>query len=137
LRTPEARLDGAAVLVVEDEFLIAMDLQDLLERHGWRVLGPATTVPEALHLLDGTPPDVALLDVSLRRQLVTPVVERLRVLRIPFVLATAYAGPQLADLGLGGCVHVTKPFHVQRLLGALAQVVATSRSSMGGRGAWR
>ena len=127
----EAQLDGAAVLVVEDEFLIAMDLQDLLERNGWRVLGPAMTVPEALRLLDGTPPDVALLDVSLRRQLVTPVVERLRAQGIPFVLATAYDGLQLAAMGLDGAVQVTKPFHAQRLLGALARVLAGARKGEG------
>ena len=39
--------DGRLVLVVEDEFLIAMDLEFLLQQHGWRVLGPATTVAEA------------------------------------------------------------------------------------------
>lgn len=33
-----------SVLVVEDEFLIAMDIQLLLERRGWSVLGIAATV---------------------------------------------------------------------------------------------
>jgi hypothetical protein len=32
------------VLVVEDELLIAMDLEAMLREHGWRVLGPAATV---------------------------------------------------------------------------------------------
>ena len=68
-----AQPDGPAVLVVEDEFLIAMDLECLLERNGWRVLGPAATVKEALRLLDGETPDVALLDVNLRGEMVTPV----------------------------------------------------------------
>jgi CheY-like chemotaxis protein len=66
------------VLVVEDQFLIAMDLQHLLEQHGWRVLGPALAVEEALRLLDGETPDVALLDVNLRGATVIPVAEALR-----------------------------------------------------------
>ena len=45
--------DGRLVLVVEDEFLIALDLEQLLRRHGWRVLGPAATVAAALRLLAG------------------------------------------------------------------------------------
>jgi two-component system, response regulator PdtaR len=53
---------GRVVLVVEDEFLIAMDLELLLRRHGWRVLGPAATVDHALRLLRGATPDVALLE---------------------------------------------------------------------------
>ena len=48
---PEPRPRGRLVLVVEDELLIAMDLELLLQRHGWRVLGPATTLAEALRLL--------------------------------------------------------------------------------------
>ena len=48
--------DGRLVLVVEDEFLIAMDLTLLLHQHGWRVLGPAATVAEALRLLRGETP---------------------------------------------------------------------------------
>lgn len=47
-------------LVVEDEFLIAIGLELLLQRHGWRVLGPAATVAAALRLLTGERPDVAL-----------------------------------------------------------------------------
>ena len=70
---------GLVVLVVEDEFLIAMDLEAMLRDHGWRVLGPAATVAEALHLLeDGEMPDVALLDVNLRGETVVPVAEVLR-----------------------------------------------------------
>ena len=62
------------MLVVEDELLIAMDLELLLQRHGWRVLGPATTLAEALRLLAaGRTPDVALLDLNLQGELVTPV----------------------------------------------------------------
>ena len=44
-RAPERELPlGLMVLVVEDEFLIAMDLEAMLREHGWRVLGPAATV---------------------------------------------------------------------------------------------
>ena len=42
-----------SVLIVEDEFLIAMNLQFMLEQEGWRVLGSAATVREALRLLAG------------------------------------------------------------------------------------
>jgi len=41
---PERPPRGPLVLVAEDEFLIAMELELLLGRHGYRVLGPAATV---------------------------------------------------------------------------------------------
>src|SRR5687768_15796697 len=82
---------GLVVLVVEDEFLIAMDLEAMLREHGWRVLGPAATVATALSLLqDGEMPDVALLDVNLRGETVVPVAEVLRERGVPIVLASAY-----------------------------------------------
>jgi two-component system, response regulator PdtaR len=54
-REPEGGVPHGLVLVVEDEFLIALDLEALLREHGWRVLGPAATVAEALRLLEDPP----------------------------------------------------------------------------------
>ena len=116
---------GRLVLVVEDEFLIAMDLELLLRRHGWRVLGPAATVDQALRLLrDGETPDVALLDVNLGGEPVTPVAQELRARGVPFVLASAYHVPALAAAALAGALNVGKPTDERRLLAALARAVA-------------
>jgi CheY-like chemotaxis protein len=57
----------ARILVVEDEALIAMDLQALLEEAGYDVLGPANSSAAAMALIDTVEPDVALLDVNLGR----------------------------------------------------------------------
>ncbi len=115
---------GPLVLVAEDEFLLAMELELLLEGHGYRVLGPAATMAEALRLLEGGEmPDVALLDVNLRGEMVTPVVGRLRALGVPFVLASAYDGAQLTAAGLAGATNVGKPASDGRLLAALARAV--------------
>jgi hypothetical protein len=72
-----AEAGGRVALVVEDEFLVGRYLERLLERHGWRVLGPAATVAEALRLLEreAAPPAVALLDVTLGGESVAPVAE--------------------------------------------------------------
>ena len=59
--------DLATVLVVEDEALIALDLQALLEHAGYRVLGPANSPAVAFNLLEANQPDVALLDINLGR----------------------------------------------------------------------
>jgi two-component system, response regulator PdtaR len=115
---------GRLVLVVEDELLIAMDLEQLLRRHGWRVLGPAATVAGALRLLAGETPDVALLDVNLGGEPVTPVAEALRARGVPFVLASAYHVPAQAAAALAGAPNIGKPTGERRLLAALARAVA-------------
>jgi CheY-like chemotaxis protein len=101
LSAPARPPTGPLVLVVEDEFLLALELELLLGRHGYRVLGPASTVAEALRLLEGATPDAALLDVNLRGEMVTPVAEALRALAVPFVLASAYDQPDLSLRSVG------------------------------------
>jgi DNA-binding response OmpR family regulator len=111
------------VLIVEDEFLIAMDLKLLLEHHGWRVMGPVATVQGALRLLEDELPSVALLDVNLGNELVTPVAESLKARDVPFALATAYERPeQFGGEVLAGAPNVGKPTVARCLLAALAQL---------------
>lgn len=84
------------VLVVEDEALIAMELCQGLATLGWDVAGPASTVEEAIRLLEATAAiDVAVLDVNLGGELVYPVAERLKAMNVPFVFCTGY--DHLAD----------------------------------------
>lgn len=111
------------VLVVEYEFLIAMDVKLMLESGGWQVIGPAATVANALQLLERTLPAVALLDVNLGRELVTPVAEVLLARNVPFAVASAYNDPeQLGGAVLAGAPNVGKPTNRRRLLAALAQL---------------
>lgn len=118
---------GFSVLVVEDEFLIALDLEMVLERNGHRIVGPAGSVEEALRLLERARPDVAVLDMNLHSRLVTPVAERLRSLAIPFVLSTAY--PSLDFDGaeaLADAENVGKPVNERRLVEALERAVSST-----------
>ena len=82
---------GRRVLVAEDEYLLAEDLREELERAGALVLGPVPTVREALELLAAEPaPDMAILDINLGGEMVYPVADALRARGIPFIFATGY-----------------------------------------------
>jgi two-component SAPR family response regulator len=120
----EAPSDSLLVLVVEDEFFLAMELEDLILAQGWQVLGPVPTVDEALDLLTNQRPDVAVLDVNLRGVMVTPVAEALERQNIPFVLASAYRPSQLQSSAvLSEAVNVGKPIGKHRLVQAILQVM--------------
>ena len=54
-----------SVLIVEDDPLIAMDMEDFFESKNYDILGPAFNVVEALNLLKENRPDCATLDLSL------------------------------------------------------------------------
>lgn len=108
------------VLVVEDEFFIAMELEANLRDRGFEVIGPALSVEAALMLLQSHRPDAAVLDVNLQGEKVTPVARRLVALNIPFVLASAYAASDLAtEAVLAGALNVGKPTDLNRLFAAL------------------
>ena len=57
---------SAGILIVEDEFVVAMDLTLMLQAAGYSVLGPVGSVEQALELLRHWRPDAALLGVVLR-----------------------------------------------------------------------
>lgn len=83
-------LAGRRVLVVEDQYAIALDLCESLDQQGADVVGPASSVEDALVMLeDGARPDVAVLDIRLRGGLVYPVADRLQQLGVPYLFATA------------------------------------------------
>ena len=118
-RLPAASLYGLRILVVEDEYMLAEDLRQSLERLGAEVLGPAATVEQALKLLQSEDsPDGAVLDVNLQGDYVFPVLDVLRKQRVPFVLATGYDGwvlpPAYAD-----APRCEKPLDMRRLASAL------------------
>ncbi|MWD26266.1 response regulator [Aquicoccus sp. SCR17] len=116
--------NGLSVLIVEDEFLVAMDLETILEQGGHAVMSSVASVEAALKALEDGRPDVAVLDLNLRGQLVFPVAERLRSLNIPFVVASAYndldipGGEVVADVE-----NVGKPINERRLFDALRRAV--------------
>lgn len=84
-------LSGKAIMVVEDEYLIALVIEMAMIDLGATVIGPFSRIEDALSALEGsTPPDAAILDINIRGKHVFPVADRLRERRIPFVFATGY-----------------------------------------------
>jgi CheY-like chemotaxis protein len=97
-------LSGWRILVVEDEYLIAMDLADRLADLGAEVIGPAGSLAEALAIVaaEGSRIDGAVLDVNLRNERVYPVADALVAHGVRFVFASGYDGgltpPAYADM---------------------------------------
>jgi len=89
--------EARRVLIVEDEFLIAMLLEDLLSRMGHRVVACVAGVDEAIELVNEMDIDFAILDINLGGEQSFPVAALLRQRKIPFVFATGYGTEGLAD----------------------------------------
>jgi DNA-binding response OmpR family regulator len=78
------------VLVVEDNFNIAVALTRLLKMRGNEVIGPTSTVTGALSLIADYPIDGAILDINLRGEMAYPVVDALREKGVRIVFMTGY-----------------------------------------------
>lgn len=118
-------ISGLRVLVVEDEYVMAQGLRHELELRGAVVLGPVPSVASALALLAaGSPPDAAILDLSLDGEMAFPVAEALQAQGVPFVFATGFDAWSIprAFMDVPYCV---KPMDVERCLRALLSEAST------------
>jgi CheY-like chemotaxis protein len=102
-------LNGRHLLVVEDEYLVATDLARELEDRGAHVIGPASSVEDALQMLAADRKiDGAVLDINVRGERVYPVAEALRARGVPFVFATGY-GAWVIPAAFSGMPRLEKP----------------------------
>lgn len=81
---------GRRVLIVEDNALIAMELEDSLDAAGYVVAGRANSVAEAMAVIETTDFDVAVLDVDLGGQQSFPIADTLEAKGIPYAFATGF-----------------------------------------------
>ena len=92
--TSATQLQSAAptkrILVVEDELMIRMLLEDMLGELGYTVAAEAARIEEALEAAKNADFDIAILDVNLNGQPISPVADALVARGMPFVFATGY-----------------------------------------------
>jgi CheY-like chemotaxis protein len=119
--------DGKRVLVVEDELMIRMLLQDMLADLGHTLAGEAGRIEEALALAKEGEFDVAILDVNLNGQPISPVVEILIKRGLPFVFATGY-GQRGVPEPYRNAPTLQKPFQAD----ALAQAIEAAAPAVRG-----
>jgi CheY-like chemotaxis protein len=78
------------VLIVEDDPIIALDLEDTILGFGVTTVRTTSNVVQALKLIADRAPDFALLDVGLIRETSFAIAEELAARNIPFVFVTGY-----------------------------------------------
>ena len=118
-------LAGRKILVVEDDYLVALALADMLQSAGADVVGPMSEVQAALSFVqEGNPVDAAVLDVDLHGEKSYPVAQALVARQIRFVFATGY-GEEAVDQAYRAYPRVQKPFDEH----ALVKVLLSARST--------
>lgn len=86
-----ARLRGCTILVIEDEYVLATYIGDILRKEGACLVGPFNNVSEALELLGASPSlTAAVLDINLGDETAFPIADRLHELGVPFVFTSGH-----------------------------------------------
>ncbi len=108
-------LDGLRVLIVEDEFLLAMSLEDDLRSAGCAPIGPFANLADATQATRREEFDLAILDVNLNGQVVYPLAEELLSRAKPFVLLTGYGAESLPH-HFRSLPRLSKPYDLTNLV---------------------
>lgn len=121
-------LAGLRILVAEDEYYFADDLAEELLAAGAGVIGPVSTVAEAMALVDGA--DAAVLDIKLSGEHCDHLAMLLRERSIPFLIVTGYSDSALPE-EIRDMPRLSKPCGSPAVVHALEQVVAAIGRSPG------
>jgi DNA-binding response OmpR family regulator len=108
------------ILVLEDEALIALDLEATLTDAGWEVLGPVGRVSQARDLVAATTPDLACLDLNLGQETSHDLARALLARSVPVVFISGRDARALPD-DLRHVPVLGKPVDVAALLRTIAE----------------
>ncbi|MFN3658648.1 MAG: response regulator [Pseudolabrys sp.] len=121
----EGSIAGKRCLIVDDQFLIAMDIRQIVEAAGAHSVVCVASAEEALAAIDGAPFDLAILDVKLGGMLRTSlsVAARLSADDTPFVFLTGMRSDDPLFREFPDVPVVEKPYDVTALLAALRRAI--------------
>ncbi|KRD64977.1 hypothetical protein ASE60_28895 [Ensifer sp. Root278] len=118
-----ARAEARRILIVEDEVLVALNLEDLLTGMGHCVVACATRLDKAMQLATQADIDLAFLDINLGGETSFSAAAILRRRNIPFVFATGYGTDGLSD-EFRDTPTLQKPYEPRELRRALTEACA-------------
>lgn len=122
---------ATSVLIIEDEPLIAMDVEAMVEDLGHRVTGIARTHTEALKLFDNEQPGIVLADIQLAdgSSGLDAVNEILQSVEVPVIFITAYPERLLTGQRPEPTYLVTKPFQPSTVSALISQALFFGKQS--------
>lgn len=123
--TEASPLAGRRVLIVEDEVLIALDIESALEDRGAEVTGPVTRLADGLAAAtdENSVFDCAVLDINLQGEEVFPIAEVLERRGVPFLFHTGHGDSKTLRKQFANAPVCNKPFQTERLVNELENLI--------------
>lgn len=115
-----ASLKGCRILILEDEYFLADDLERALKERGATVIGPIPAFSEAKAHVANHDLDAVVMEVRLRGEATYSIADDLARRHIPFVFATGYSADTIPKRFQ--CVpRWTKPYYVEEVVDHLTR----------------
>jgi DNA-binding response OmpR family regulator len=144
LRAPMARFDAepfdpevsragaraVRVLIAEDEFLVAVQVEEDLRSAGCSIVGPFNTLETATQAARRERFDLAVLDINLNGDMVYPLADELSARGVPFIFLSGYVSGDL-PARFRRSPQLTKP-HDPAALSREIQTAVSSRRAVAG-----
>jgi CRP-like cAMP-binding protein len=112
------------ILIVEDNYLMAQEVGDVVRRCGYGVAGPAPSVDSGLALIAEGAMEGAVLDIDLGGEPSYPICRALAAKELPFLFLSAHSQSHvLIPPEFRAAPHITKPFEPSQLESALHGLV--------------
>jgi DNA-binding response OmpR family regulator len=121
----KSSLENKRILILEDDPLLALDLEDFFTELGAKVIGPVSSVEQALQAVSSGI-DGAVLDLNLRGVYSYPVIEILAKAGTPLVVCSGYAELPDTRTELTEIVLLPKPCDLRVLQARLAEQIAAT-----------
>lgn len=121
--------DGLSVLLLEDEYLIAMDTEQTLKSFGVANVNVVNTLEEAAKVAANEPIDVAILDININGRSSFEVAERLREKGTPIIFASGYGSRKRHGAVVEDAIYLNKPYTKEALRESLLAALQKARPS--------
>jgi DNA-binding response OmpR family regulator len=110
---------GLRILLVEDDLLLAMEMEEVLRDLGCEIVGPFARLNEAIAAAVNEALDGAIVDLNLRGEMSFPLIEELRRKSVPCVLCSGYADLPEMRSQLREIPKLGKPCNHEHLVAAM------------------
>jgi response regulator NasT len=120
---------GLRILIADDEAVVRMDLREMLEESGYKVVGEAGDGERAVELGNEKKPDLAILDIKMPKINGLEVAEKLMERGIATLVLTAYTDREFIERAkeTGVLAYLVKPFSKESLIAAIEMAMARFR----------
>lgn len=114
-------------MLIEDDVLLAMEMEDFLADLGFEVVGPYGKLADALQAVDEESVDGAVVDLNLRGELSFPLIEKLRAEHIPLIVCSGYVDLPGMNERLSDLPRVSKPCDTNALVAMMRDLFLDER----------